>query len=91
MVDVTVTYGGQQYLITVPDTYRNLPDEQRRIEAQRFLGEQYPGLNITPPQPQPVDTSFGGAFRYGFDMPLRKQLVLWKTSLVLTVLLYATL
>lgn len=70
MVDVTVTYGGQQYLVTVPDTFGTLPQEQQRNDIQRFLGEQYPGLNITPPQTQPVDTSFGGAFRYGFDMPL---------------------
>ena len=70
MVDVTVTYGGQQYLVDVPDTFGTLPQEQQRTDIQRFLGEQYPGLNITPPQTQPVDTSFGGAFRYGFDMPL---------------------
>jgi len=70
MVDVTVTYGGQQYLVDVPDTFGTLPPDQQRTDIQRFLGEQYPGLNITPPQTQPVDTSFGGAFRYGFDMPL---------------------
>ena len=70
MVDVTVTYGGQEYLVDVPDTFGTLPQEQQRTAAQRFLGEQYPGLGITPPQTQPVDTSFGGAFRYSFDMPL---------------------
>ncbi|QDP60085.1 MAG: hypothetical protein Unbinned1473contig1001_9 [Prokaryotic dsDNA virus sp.] len=70
MVDVTVTYGGQQYLVNVPDTFGTLPQEQQRTDIQTLLGKQYPGLNITPPQTQPVDTSFGGAFRYGFDMPL---------------------
>ena len=69
MVDFNVTYDGRSYPFRLPDDqfdrFKNLSkaDQRKRIRSELLKRGV---IQDTPPQ---QDTSFGSAFRYGFDQP----------------------